>query len=361
MEQNIEQYWPQHKVFFIATLVLFPDKLNGHEVNPWFYQPYFVGKGLDIIEIELEDYQNAGYLKYVKTHGLYTISEINAQKVTDDLIRYLKKWQCNELLSLPAGKPPDPARQRELLLNAITRAYANNKDEPRITLEDVYGKPLSYAYEPPFWELVLSYQLLDKKVKIKYMDYDRRTDGLYDDDTQPLVDLKIVDKELGGFVKVRVAQKPKPIPPTMSANIIVERPESKPAPTTREATVFMRERLVCITISGDKTYPIAQLEETGPYHMFMNHLTASGNSNIDITIDEVKKIKGLQSTKTLTELVRYCGFSRQLKKKAFFPTCKKDRIRFKPVTLLDDKQVEVVINQATKLEAKNRKQIGNKS
>src|SRR5690606_7715862 len=125
----------------------------------------FVGKELDFIELELEEYQKAGYLKYEKTHALYKISEINTQKATGDLTEYLKKWQHNELLSLPASKPPDAAHQQTLLLSAVAQACANNQKEPRITLQDVYGEPGSYTYTPPFWELVLACQLLDKKVK----------------------------------------------------------------------------------------------------------------------------------------------------------------------------------------------------
>jgi hypothetical protein len=192
---NMKRYWPQHRVFFIATLALFPEKLNGYAVNPWFYRVYFISEELDVIKIELEDYKNAGYLQYKVVDGLYEISDINSQKAVADLTEYLERWQNNELLSLPADKPPDVAYQQKRLVNAVATAYATNQKEPRITLQDVYGKPSDYSYTPPFWELVLACQLLDKKAKIKYMDYDRHADGLYDDDAQPLVDFKIVSKE----------------------------------------------------------------------------------------------------------------------------------------------------------------------
>src|SRR6266404_1930893 len=99
MEQSTEPYWPQHKVFLVATLALFPNRLDGHEVNQWFYRPYFVGNDLDFIEVELEEYKKAGYLRYKKVHGLYKISAIDSQKAAKDLTAYLKKWQQNKLLS----------------------------------------------------------------------------------------------------------------------------------------------------------------------------------------------------------------------------------------------------------------------
>ncbi|MEX0881427.1 MAG: hypothetical protein WDZ34_00895 [Candidatus Saccharimonadales bacterium] len=194
MKQDEEQYWPQHKVFFIATLALFPDKLNGHELNQLFYRPYLVGDNPSFTQLKLEEYRKAGYLKYEKPGALYKITDINTEKATKDLTQYLKKWQHNELLWLPADKPPDATYQQTLLIDAIARVYANQK-EPRITPKDVYGKPNSDTYKPPFWELVLSCQLLDKKVKIKYMDYDRRIDGLYDDKHQPVVEFKLINKE----------------------------------------------------------------------------------------------------------------------------------------------------------------------
>ncbi len=347
----MQLYWPQHKVFFIATLALFPGKLDGHEVNPLFYKPYFVGSDLYFIEVELEEYRKAGYLKYEKSGALYKITGIDTEEAIKDLTQYLKKWQHNKLLSLPADKPPDTNHQQALLLDAIARAHAN-QSEPRITPKDVYGKPISDTYKPPFWELVLSYELLDNKVKVKYMDYDRRIDGLYDDNAQPFVDLSIVDKAQVKLIKQRLAKIDKSKKPTTPSSIVELRPNGEPS--TREAIVFMRGRLVYIAINGDKTYQIAKLEEGGSYNTFMNYLLAPENANIDITIDEIKSIKGLKAAHDLTELVRHSGFNKILKE-AFFVTSKHGKIRFAPTAQLTDKQVGAVKSQATKIEAKNRR------
>lgn len=333
------EYWPQHKVFFIAILVLFPKRLKDSPITEMFYKPYFARDDVAVIEATLQDYQKDGYLKYKESGEFgWQITAINTQKAADDLTDHLQKWQRDELLSLPASRPPDAAHQQTLLLNAIARTYANHQKEPRITLRDVYGKPSDYDYEPPFWELVLACQLLDKNVEIKYMDYDKRTSGLYDDNAQPIVDLRIASKEFEQSVRQHAART-----------------------DTREAHVFMQGRYVCVAITGDRTYPIAKLGENTSHYLFMNHLLAPGNSNINITIDEIKGIKkGLQAAHDLTELVRYCGFDRTLKK-AFFSTSKQSKIHFKPIAQLDDRQVEAVKKQAAKLKAKNRKQIGNKS
>jgi hypothetical protein len=348
----MELYWSQHKVFFIATLVLFPDRLNGHEVNQWFYRPYFVSDDPDFIEIELEDYQKAGYLKYEKPSSLYKITDIDTEKAKKDLMLYLKQWQHNELLALSANKPPDPVRQKELLLAAIVHDYPDHKNEQRITLEDVYGKPNSYAYKPPFWELVLAYQLLAKKIKITYMDYDRRDDGLYDDGGQPTADFKIIDKELISLIEQQVAQKAEHSPPIMPANIVAEQLKSELA--SCEAHVFMRGLDVCITIAGDKIYAIAKLGNNTSHHKFMQHILTPENNDIDIAISEINGLEDLKAAHSLTELARYCGFIKPFKK-AFFITSNKEKIHFRSAAQLDDKQVEAVKKQAAKLEAKNRK------
>jgi len=259
---NTERYWPQHRVFFIATLALFPDKLNRQAVNPWFYQPYFVGKDLDVIKIELEDYRNAGYLQYEEVDGLYEISDIDTPKAATDLTKYLKKWQQGELSSASANKPPDAYYQQELLFDAIVCAYAKHQSQPRITLEDVYGKPEDYAYDPPFWELVLSYQLLDDKVEIKDAGYDQRIDGIYDDNPQPYVEYKITDKKLLGLIEQRITQKAKPEPSTVPASIVTTAPES--AATKQEGRVVKDGRFIYIMI-GDKNYLIKRLDKGGTY------------------------------------------------------------------------------------------------
>jgi hypothetical protein len=332
MKQAAKLYWSQHKVFFIATLVLFPDRLNGHEVNQWFYRPYFAGDDPTFIEIELEDYQNAGYLTYEKPSALYKITDVNTQKAKKDLMQYLKQWQRDELLALSASKPPDPERQKELLLSAIVRDYSDHKNKPRITLESIYGKPTSYTYKPPFWELLLSYQFLDNKIKITYMDYDRRDDGLYDDDSQPTVELKIVDKELSSLVE----QKAEPVLPTVPADIVV----AQATPTNRQtfkASVIITDHIIYAMLDDGREYRISrQLRTDLSPHLFINHLLHHPRTFISR-----HDIKEAADSGDITELVRRCGFDRPLKK-IFFPDTTEQAVYFQPAPTLDEAQVKLL-------------------
>lgn len=346
MKQLKEQYWPQHRVFFIGVLALFPEKLEGHEVNGLFYRPYFVADDPDFIQLELEEYRKAGYLQYEKSGALYKIVSINSQKAYDDLIQYLRLWRHDKLLSLLASKPPDARSQQSLLLDAVTQSYASNQDEPRITLSDVYGDTINLAYESTFWELILSWQLLDKQVEITYMDYARRIDGLYDDDAQPLIDFKVIGIDLADEIKRRALQTGSAAPATLPN---ITSAQSDAVPTKQESCVLKNRREIRIEIVGDGIYTIARLEKDGAYDRFMEYVLDEDNANIKITIGDINALKGnLETARDLTELIRRSGFTRRLKK-AFFPTSKSNQIRFTPVAILDEQQIEDVKKQARKL------------
>jgi hypothetical protein len=251
MKMNISRYWPQHKVFFVATLALFPEELKGYAVNPWFYRPYFVAQDLDIIKIELEDYQNSGYLKYTNVDGLYEISHADTRKATDDLIDYVDKWLNDRLRLNSIIKPASPARQQELLHVALVEAYRqNHSDKLRITLEDIYGSPNFDSFGTPFWEAVLSMQLSDNPIaNITYIGYDRREDGLYDDNAQPYADIKITSPELLRSIEL-AAKSSEPIndeePPELHYNgLLAARDNSikytgKEVPLTPQEVAIMR-------------------------------------------------------------------------------------------------------------------------
>lgn len=350
MKQDEEQYWSQHKVFFVATLILFPDKLTAQPLDPWFFRPYFnfvygndFDKGLNKDDPSLEwaatlldDYRKSGYIKYKKVESLYKITDIDTKKAKKDLMQYLKQWQRNELLALSASKPPDAVRQKELLLVAIVHDYADHKNEQRITLKSVYGKPNDYAYEPPFWELVLSYQLLDKKIKITYMNYARRDDGLYDDNVQPLVDLKIIDKELSDLIKQRLAQTDKPVVPTTPSDI-VSPDHAFNRKQSLKATIVIMDNTIYVALEDEREYRISrQLRTDLPPLIFINHLLHHPRTSL--SRHDVKEATG---SSDITELVRRCGFSKQLKK-IFFPDTTEQNVYFQPAPIINESQVKLL-------------------
>lgn len=195
----MEMYWPQHRVFFVATLALFPENLKDVIVTLSFYRPYFADDSVAVIELTLQEYQKAGYIEYEKlSEGEFRVADIDILKAADDLIEYLKKWQSNSLALLAAKKPADSHRLRQLLLDALINAYRLNPQcQQRLTLEDIFGSPNNDVFGTPFWELVLSLHFSDNpQAKVTNIGYDRSQSGLYKDDAQPYIDFRITDHRL---------------------------------------------------------------------------------------------------------------------------------------------------------------------
>lgn len=309
MNQVTKLYWPQHKVFFVATLVLFPDRLTTQPLDPWFFRPYFnfaysnnfdeglnkEDPGLGWVATMLDEYKKAGYIEYEKENSLFKITIVDTKKAKKDLKDYLKHWQLNGLHALSATKPPDASRQREMLLSAIIRDYLEHKDVQRITLEDVYGSSDKYTYRPPFWELVLSYQLLDKKVKIVSMDYGRRDDGLYDDGSQPAIDIKIVDNELASIVEQRAA-------------LLLRSPMEKESKSS--ALTMTTEGIVYVNFANKKYLIKKVRRDSAPYN-FLDYML--GHQNQDISRGVIQtKVEGCAGKNDMTMLASRCGFTKEL-------------------------------------------------
>jgi len=212
MNMDMYMYWPQQKVFFLATLALFPDKLVGKIVEPIFWWPYFepitraIGHDYDEDDYKhframLFYYQQDGYLTYEQTPDkLFKIKSVYSKKAKNDLIAYLKKWQDGQLNDDNASKPPDVSHQQELLTRAIIFANDKHQSKPRIQPSDIFGDVSKLDYEPPFWELVLSSQLLDDNIEIADINYERSS-GLFYKTSQPYVDIRVVGDELLKLLK----------------------------------------------------------------------------------------------------------------------------------------------------------------
>ncbi len=339
-----KQYWSQHKIFFIATLVLFPDKLTERPLDPWFSSPFFnfaysnnFDEGLnkddptlELATVILDDYKRDGYIKYKKVNGLYEIIGMDIKKAERDLVQYLQQWQHDELLAISAGKPPDPERQKELLLAAIVRDYSNHKNRQRITLEDVFGKPGSHAYKPTFWELVLSYQLLDKKIEITYMDYGKREDWLYNDDYQPTVELKIVDQDLASSIK------------RQSASAQFTPPDNEPQSVSIAMTT---EGAVYANIANNKHLIKKLRRDSAPYN-FMNYML--GHQNQDTARGVVQsEVDGCAAKNDMTELAKACGFTKELQplKAKYFGGTTKTKVHFTATAELARDQIELLVQR----------------
>jgi hypothetical protein len=298
---KMDIYWSQHKVFFLATLALFPEKLVGMEVEPLFYWAYFgpianaVGNDYNESDYEyfndiLFYYQRDGYLTYEKTpHGLFEIKSVDSKKAEHDLIGYLEKWQNGRLINHDATKPPDVSYQQELFVGALKHTRGKHQSEPRIKLSDIFRNSGELDYVPPFWELVLSSQLIDASVSIKEIGYERNN-GLYHKDARPYVDIKIVGKNLLNSING-------PLDNTSNA--------------THKAKIGINgSNIPYVELDGVRYALVNKALRTdkNPY-ILINHLV----SHTDRAVTRSNGLSELTGNTDLTELARQSGFTKELK------------------------------------------------
>jgi hypothetical protein len=134
---------------------------------------------------------------------------------------------------------------------------------------------------------------------------------------------------------------------------------TKSEPSMHVARVSMEgqdRRFVRVIVSGDREYTVAKLHVGRAPYDFMHYLFLLDNSDIDVTIDDIhddeKGVKSCSARDDLTELVRDCGFDKALKD-AFFPTVKKDKVHFRPVTELNTKQFNALKKRSAEIDKKS--------
>lgn len=200
---NMDIYWSQANVFFLGTLALFPEKLEGKVVTLAFDHYYFDANNNDQFIRELYKYEKSGYIEFheipLLTAGLkeddipprgFMIEHINTNKATDDLIVYLENWKNDLLKSTKASKPADSAHQQTNLYNAIAGILTLQK-HPRIKWTDLYSRK---DYVAPFWETLLYDPIVTGRISVVDMGHgdaiEPESSKLYE---FPFVELKITD------------------------------------------------------------------------------------------------------------------------------------------------------------------------
>lgn len=290
-------YWPQHEVFLMGMLSLFPKKLKNKPITPDGKLGYYFNcRNFDELARKLKKYKEAGYLEFdeelVKTISLnpkgaspfgaqvvsFTIKEVDKAKVTADLTRYLKNWRNDKLLPKTARKPDDSVHHNEKLHAALARVYSR-QDAPHINIADVYGD--STNHEPPFWETVLAPQLIDKQYEIRQMDYDMNNGE------QPFVDIKITDLKLHRSLEL-AANSSKPISDDDPKEL-----EHRGLRITRDGLVDYKR--VSIHLGGQETAALrALMERPGelqPREIIASELSAK-NAKQDNLGKLISKLRG---------------------------------------------------------------------
>ena len=80
-------YWPEHRIFFIATIAIFPTILKDHVITEIFYKPYFPSDDIDHIGTVLNEYKKKGYVNYINDgEYAFRVTILDTIKARNDLI-----------------------------------------------------------------------------------------------------------------------------------------------------------------------------------------------------------------------------------------------------------------------------------
>lgn len=246
---------------------------------------------------------------------------------SDDFVSYLKDFQQDKLTTGIEYKPPSfhklSLEVRVLILNKFRKDYGlrqiiKQSDEP-------YNRPIPYF----FTTLATMFYVLHE--------------------------IEITNNIERTFVKVDKIEPPREVSyaEIIMSNRLLEQFTTSPTDPIYNARVIMQGRSVAIEYRS-ATYVIADLQEDGAYYKFVKYLLSPDNYEIDLDIEHIRT--NVKSTETLSELIRHCGFTKELKE-AFFPRLEKTRIRFSATAAFSASQFDALKKQAQK----NREKTASKS
>lgn len=110
---------------------------------------------------------------------------------------------------------------------------------------------------------------------------------------------------------------------------------------TVTADIKLVDATVSLWLQGVEQLTLRQLRVDGAEYNFINFVLARPNTNISRG-DVQTLIEGCATKDDLTEIVRYCGFNKSLKK-LFFPTCSQLRVMFRPSVQISRSQAEELV------------------
>jgi len=335
---EIETYWPQEKLLFIATCALFPDRILD---NP--LQPDPLSSILSVPDEQLEklnEYASEKMLEFVIGQDnigstQYSIKKVDQSKFHEMMINYLEKFRNDELLAKPSEKPE---QYKELQGKLYQYLLHSNRLKPIVNPYNIWPDWYKgYGNIRPFWEIVLSSSELSPKttrtINIGYQEVE--TTGFGENPPASFAEIEIIDNKL-----LTVALEINP-----SSNQV-----SKHGTFTSQVIIDIEDKVLYALIDrGKKKIPIKRFRTDSPLFNFMHYLKINHDKDIVRGIIQTK-VEGCASKKDMTEVVRRCGFTRDLEplKEVFFPGTTNEKVHFRPTYNLKRHQIDLLINHIAK-------------
>lgn len=326
-----ETYWPQAKLYFYATCALFPERLIGNlsaqELTE--YVPYYFT--VDEQTNELEQLKQEGLMDFTVSltdddSVEYSITHLNSSKFLSVLKEYLARYRNDELIGSARFKSGAFSANNDQLMKYMD---STTREEPIVNPTNIWSNWTSFGSERfPFWEAVLSYQLVDAKGEILDLGSSTDRSSSYSKEAWPFVRIKRFDKE---------QQRPSKVA------------KSAESVTGEWAELKIDGNTVHIRLDSGKRYKLKKFRTDSAPLNFINYALGRPNSDIRRAVIQTA-VEGCAQKDDMTELVRQCGFTGKLLplKEAFFNGTTKERVRVVGKALLTNDQVDLINSNLTK-------------
>lgn len=327
-----ETYWPQAKLYFYATCALFSERLMSRSLSSQQlieYIPYYFNVDEQINE--LEQLKQEGLLDFTvsrtnDTGAEYSITRVNSNKFLSVLKKYLESYRNNELMGGAGFKPDTFAANNDQLMKYVG---STTRKEPIVNPANIWSDWTSFSSERfPFWEAVLSYQLIDAKGEILTLGHSVDNGSPYSKETRPFVRIKRLDEE-------------QQHPSTMT----------KPAESISGewAELKIDGNTVHIRLDSGRRYRLKKFRTDSAPLNFINYVLVRPNTDIRRTVIQTA-VEGCARKDNMTELVRQCGFTGKLLplKEVFFSGTNEERVRVAGKALLTNNQIDLIDSNLTK-------------
>jgi len=321
-----ETYWPQAKLYFYATCALFPERLvsgflSAQQLTE--YVPYYFSVDEQINELEL--LKREGLLDFTVSHtddnsAEYSVTRIDSSKFLSVLKKYLECYRNDELIGSAGFRPDSFAANNAQLVKYMD---STTRKEPIVNPANIWSGWTSFGSERfPFWETVLTYQLIDGRGEI--LDLGRSIDdsNSYSKEAWPFARIERFEKEQQHSFKV------------------AKTAES----VSREwAELKIDGNTVHIRLDSGRRYKLKRFRTDSAPLNFINYVLARPNKDIKRAVIQTA-VEGCARKDDMTELVRQCGFTGGLLplKEVFFNGTTEEKVRIADKALLTRNQIDLI-------------------
>jgi hypothetical protein len=239
---------------------------------------------------------------------------VKKEAIAQQLEFYLDAYIKGKIIPKSGHIPLPYSKQKELLLSLLQDKAPDYGNEPVVAAVEFLSL-YKDSYKLLFIDTLLSF-VYEKFLTIRNLEC-----------------------EYAQVTKVK-GQEPVLYPVPLASLILNDEQQEPSHPTENSVTgeIKLIDNVVTLWLSNLGTVPIKSLRTDGPQFNFMNYVIAHPKTNISRG-DVQAQVGGCEDKKDLTEIVRRCGFTPELKK-LFFPTCNQLKVTFIPSVQLPKLQAE---------------------